>query len=344
MSARRSKNVTIMDVAEEAGVSYSTVSRVVNNKDVVDEHTRARVMQAITKLGYVANRQARSLAGGSSQVIGLLVRDLGTGYIGEIIRGIDDELAQAQYDLMLYTTHRRRTKESAYVTMMAQGVADGLLLVLPRHPEAYLVSLTERNFPYFLIDHQGIAKDEPAVAAANWQGGFAATDHLIALSHRRIGFVTGNLSMGCSLDRLAGYRAALEQHGIPADEDLIQEGNFFQSDGYAAGEALLDLEDPPTAVFASNDVMAFGVMDAVRDRGFRIPGDISIVGFDDIPQAASVHPPLTTVRQPLEEMGRVAARSLLALIDDPRRTADRIELPTELVVRQSCRPLSHSVQ
>ncbi|MGC9400048.1 MAG: LacI family DNA-binding transcriptional regulator [Anaerolineae bacterium] len=339
MSRKHTQRVTIMDVAQEAGVSYSTVSRVVNNKDVVDERTRARVLKAIDKLGYVANRQARSLAGGSSQVIGLLVRDLGTGYIGEIIRGIDDELVRAQYDLMLYTTHRRRTEESAYVTMMTQGMADGLLLVLPRQPEAYLASLNERNFPYVLIDHQGIARDEPAVAAENWEGGFMATEYLIQLGHRRIGFITGNMKMGCAQDRLAGYRAALEHYGIPVDEALIQEGNFFQPDGYAGGEALLNLAAPPTAIFASNDVMAFGVMEAVRDRGLKIPDDISVVGFDDIPQAASVHPPLTTVRQPLEEMGRVAARNLLALIEDPNHPTERVELPTDLIIRQSCRAL-----
>ncbi len=342
MNRKASKRVTIIDVAQEAGVSYSTVSRVVNNKDFVDEETRARVIQAIDKLGYVANRQARSLAGGSSQVIGLLVRDLGTGYIGEIIRGIDAELAKAEYDLMLYTTHRRRAGESTYVSMLTQGVADGLLLVLPREPEAYLASLNERNFPYVLIDHQGIAKNEPAVAAENWRGGFEATEYLINLDHRRIGFVTGNLNMGCALDRLAGYRAALEEHGISVEERLICEGNFFQPDGYAAGERLLNLSEPPSAIFASNDVMAFGVMEAVRERGLKIPEDISVVGFDDIPQATSVHPSLTTVRQPLEEMGRVAARQLLAIIKDPDYVAKRVDLPTELLVRESCCPFKRT--
>ena len=330
-----------MDVAQEAGVSYSTVSRVVNNKDVVDETTRARVIQAINELGYVANRQARSLAGGPSQVIGLLVRDLGTGYIGEIIRGIDDELAQSQFDLMLYTTHRRRTEEPLYVTMLTQGMADGLLLVLPRQPEVYLASLTERHFPYVLIDHQGIAENEPAIAAQNWDGGFKATEYLIGLGHHRIGFVTGNMKMGCAHDRLNGYCAALEKHGISKNENFICEGNFFQPDGYEAGKTLLDLPAPPTAIFASNDVMAFGVMEAVRDRGLKIPNDISVVGFDDIPQAAVVHPPLTTVRQPLEEMGRMAVRSLLTLIEDPHRPAERVVLPTDLVVRDSCRSLHH---
>ncbi len=339
MNRKRTKSITIMDVAQEAGVSYSTVSRVVNNKNVVEEGTRVRVMQAIEKLGYVANRQARSLAGGASQIVGLLVRDLGTGYIGEIIRGIDDELAKAHYDLMLYTTHRHLRDESDYVSIMTQGLADGLLLVLPRQPEAYLTTLRERNFPYVLIDHQGIAEDESAVAVENWQGGFVATQYLIEQGHRRIGFVTGNLKMGCAREREAGYRAALAQYGLPVDETLIQEGNFFQSDGYAAGEALLRLPTPPTAIFASNDVMAFGVMEIVRERGFKIPDDVSIVGFDDIPQAAYVHPSLTTVRQPLEEMGRAAARNLLTLIEDSDYAPQRVELPVELIVRESCRSL-----
>ncbi len=145
--------------------------------------------------------------------------------------------------------------------------------------------------------------------------------------------------MGCAREREAGYRAALAQYGLPVDETLIQEGNFFQSDGYAAGEALLRLPTPPTAIFASNDVMAFGVMEIVRERGFKIPDDVSIVGFDDIPQAAYVHPSLTTVRQPLEEMGRAAARNLLTLIEDSDYAPQRVELPVELIVRESCRSL-----
>lgn len=343
MTRKTSGNATIVDVARDAGVSYTTVSRVLNNKGNVRPETRERVLRAVTRLGYVVDQRARSLAGGRSQVIGLLVHDLGTSYIGEIIRGIEAELAPAQYDLLLYTTHRRKTKESAYVTTLTRGLADGLLIVLPRDPGAYLETLRLSNFPYVLIDHRGIGEEISAVTAANWQGGYTATEYLIKLGHRRIGHITGVLDQGCARDRLAGYKAALADHGIPFDPQLVQEGDFFRPAGYTGARVLLNLPDPPTAIFAANDVMAFGVMEAVRECGLRIPDDISIMGFDNISEAANVHPPLTTIQQPLEEMGRIATRMLLERIEKPELAPTRVELPTSLVVRQSCQPPSGAI-
>jgi LacI family transcriptional regulator len=291
------------------------------------------------RLGYVANRQARSLAGGRSNTIGVLVPDLGTGYIGEIIRGIDGELSFLGLDLVLYTTHRTASKEANYVANLASGMVDGLLLVLPRNPADYVGTLTQLKFPFVLIDHQGAGGECPAVGATNWQGAFDATEYLIKLGHTRIGFITGSTDLGCAVDRLAGYRAALRTYHVPENPDLIYEGTFFQPDGYAGASALLDLTDPPTAIFASNDVMAMGVMDAVRNRGLRIPDDVSVIGFDDIPQASLVRPGLATVQQPLEKMGRVAAQMLLDLLEHPDAEMERIELPTKLIARESCRPL-----
>src|SRR6266700_2134930 len=313
-----SEDITIFDVAKEAGVSYSTVSRVINNKEHVSPEKRERVLRAMAELGYVANVQARTLAGGRSHIVGLLVHGLDTSYIGEIMKGIDNELNHASYDLMLYTTHRRKMKESAYVVKLTRNLVDGLLLVLPRNAEAYLETLRQRHFPHVLVDHQGLPTVEaPAVGATNWQGAYEAASYLVALGHRRIGFITGTMDVGCAQERLAGYKAALEKHGLVIDLELIREGDFFQPRGYICAKGLLALAEPPTAIFASNDISAFGVMEAVRDHGLQIPRDISIVGFDDIPQAASVHPPLTTVRQPLEEMGSIAARMLLKYIADP---------------------------
>lgn len=332
-------NVTIIDVAKEAGVSFATVSRVLNDGANVKPEKRERVQRAIKRLGYTTNLQARSLRGGRSHLIGLLVRDLGTAYIGEIIRGVDLELAENKYDMMLYTTHRRQTQESAYVTALTRGMTDGLLIVLPRHPEGYLKTLRQKKFPYVLIDHQGIDDKGPAVGATNRAGAYDATRYLLALGHRRIGFVTGTMNLGCSRERLDGYRAALYDHGVAVDEKLIREGFFTQPRGYTAGLELMDLEEPPTAIVASNDVTAFGAMEAARERGKKIPDDISIIGFDDIPQAAQVHPPLTTIRQPLEEMGRRAVQMLLQIIENPKQSAAKIDLPTELVVRESTRVL-----
>jgi LacI family transcriptional regulator, galactose operon repressor len=334
---REDNRITLEDVAREANVSTASVSRVVNNKGYVSDDTRSKVMSALVRTGYVINRQARGLASGRSQVVGLVVPDLDTSYIGEIVSGIDEELAAVSYDLMLYTTHHRKQRESAFVTTITAGFADGLLLVLPADPGAYLESIRRRRFPYVLIDATGTMEEGPSVGATNEQGAYDATRYLIGLGHVRIGFITGNMAMGCAIDRLAGYRRALDEAGLACDDELIREGDFHQPRGYELASEMLVLDCPPTAIFASNDVSAFGVMDAVRDAGLKIAQDVSIIGFDDIPGASLVHPPLTTVRQPLKEMGRQATHMLLNLIDEPGRIAERIDLPTELVVRQSCR-------
>lgn len=329
-------NVTIIDVAQRAGVSYATVSRVINNEAYVKTATRQRVEQALVDLGYVANRQARSLRGGRTDMIGLLVRDFSTGYIGEIIRGIDLELGERQYDLLLYTTHGRGRREADYVATLTRGMVDGLLLVLPRAPEDYLAKLRQARFPHVLIDHQGIDLTGPAVGATNWQGGYDATAYLLSLGHRQIGLITGELGLGCAVDRREGYAAALCAHGLAVNPALIVAGDFTQSAGYQGAKMLLALPAPPTAIFASNDMMAFGAMEAIREQGLRIPEDLSMIGFDDIPQAASVHPALTTVRQPLEEMGRVAAQMLFTYLENPNHPEERKALPTQLVIRNSC--------
>jgi LacI family transcriptional regulator len=333
------QEITIFDVAREANVSYSTVSRVINNKGVSAEK-RERVLRAMAELGYVANLQARSLAGGKSNIIGLLVHSLTVEYFGEIARGVDEELASEEYDLMLYTTHRRKGRESAYVTRLTRNLVDGLLLVLPRNAEAYLETLRHRRFPHVLVDHQGLSFDVPSVGATNWQGGYDGTRYLTELGHRRVGFITGDMALGCARDRLAGYQQALSDAGITIDPELIREGDFMQPKGFECANELLDLPSRPTAIFASNDVSAFGAMDAVRHRGLRIPEDVSILGFDDIPQAAQMYPSLTTIRQPLAEMGRAATQLLFTYINEPDAPIKRLELPTELIVRRSCQPLA----
>jgi LacI family transcriptional regulator len=328
--------VTIVDVADEADVSYATVSRVINNKGNVNPEKRERVLRAMAELGYVANVQARSLAGGSSNIVGLLVNYIGSSYTVEIIRGIDEALQASHYDLVLYSAHTQKTKESAYVTKLTRNLADGLLLILPSNSKAYLDVLRQRHFPYVLVDYLSDGLHVPSVATTNFRGAYDATTYLLSLGHRRIGFVTGAMETGCAQERLTGYKEALKDYGIAADPQLVCEGHFLQPHGYQCAHELLGLANPPTAIFASNDSMAFGVMEAARERGLRLPEDLSIVGFDDIPQAAHVHPPLTTVRQPLEAMGRTAANLLLKYIANPAAEVERIELPTELIVRESC--------
>jgi LacI family transcriptional regulator len=332
---KRTEKVTIVEVASEAGVSFGTVSRVINNDVHVKPETRARVLETMRRLNFVANRQARSLAGGKTNTIALLVPDLGTGYIGEIIRGIDSELGEVGFDLMLYTTHRTTAKEAEYVRNIINGMADGLILVLPRNPSDYIGIMTRDKFPFVLIDHQGTGEDCPAIGATNWQGAFNATNYLIQNGHRRIGFITGSLDLGAAVDRFEGYKAALRPNKIHFTQDLVYEGTFAQLDGYTGANRFMNLRKPPTAIFASNDVMAMAAMDAVRERGMHIPEEISIIGFDDIPQSSMIRPSLTTVRQPLEQMGRLATQILFDLINNSNQKHHRIELPSELVIRDS---------
>jgi LacI family transcriptional regulator len=337
--SKKRHSVTIIDVARASGVSCATVSRVLSGYEFVRESTRNRVMEAVERLGYVANLQARSLAGGRSQIIGLLVPNLDNSYVGTIARGIDQALVCANYDLMLYTTHRHPGKESLYVSAIANGLTDGLLLVTPLDPTNYLDALRVQNYPYVLIDQADTNENSSVVEATNWQGAYEATCYLSQLGHTRIAFIAGTPAVRSAVDRLRGYQAALNDCGIPFKEELIVEGDYQQQTGYEAAKKLLQNLDPlPTAIFASNDLSAFGAMDAIREGGLDIPGDISIIGFDDIPQASLVYPKLTTVHQPLEQMGQVAVKMLLEQIEERSGPPQQVTLPTRLIIRDSCGP------
>ncbi|MCB0199231.1 MAG: LacI family DNA-binding transcriptional regulator [Caldilineae bacterium] len=342
MNHNAPNKVTIIDVAREAGVSYATVSRVLNDEPYVKPETRERVTATLQRMGYVANRQARSLRTGRSQMIGLLVRDLGTGYIGQIISGVDAEIAETDFEMLLFTTHHQ-AREPEYVATFVGGMADGLLLILPHNVDPYTGLLNQRRYPHVFVDYKGSDKG-PAVGADNYGGAIMAIDYLVSLGHRRIGFITGALDLTSGVDRLTGYRQAAANHGLDDDPALVAEGDYHQPSGHAAAQALLSLPHRPTAIFAANDAMAFGAMEAIREAGLRIPDDMSVMGFDDTPQAAGVSPALTTIRQPLEEMGRQAVQMLLTYIEDPERPFEYRELATDLVVRDSCAPLRNAAK
>jgi LacI family transcriptional regulator len=332
---KKSRAVTIIDVARESGVSYSTVSRVLSGFEHVSTDAREKVLAAADRLGYVVNVQARSLAGGRSRVVGVLVPALDNGYILEVARGIDEELNKEGYSLMLYTTHQHGGKETQFVNTIANGLCDGLLLVVPLVPTHYLEALQKRKFPFVMVDQADPTNQSSTVYATNWQGAYDATTHLISLGHRRIGLITGRMDLASGIERLDGYKAALADHGLPLDESLICPGDFFQPTGYSGGHHLLSLPTPPTAIFASNDLMAFGVLQAAGERGLRVPDDLSVIGFDDIPHALMVHPRLTTVHQPLDQMGRVSVRMLLDLIENPQKPPRHLTLGTRLILRES---------
>lgn len=332
------KMPTIYDIAKEAGVSYSTVSRTLSGFEFVKESTRERVLAASKKLGYVPNQQARSLAGGPSNLIGVLVPTLSNEYITQIIHGVDDELTKSNYNLILYTTNRHQGKEATYAAAIMNGAADALLLVAPLITDPYLDVLREQNFPYVLIDQADQSDQSTAVNTTNRKGAYEATQHLIRLGHRRIGFIAGLPQLNSAMERFNGYKSALTDYDLPFYEEYVAAGKFTSGNGYEAAQQLLELPSPPTAIFAANDLSAFGALEAIREHRLRIPEDISLVGFDDIPQAAMVYPKLTTIRQPLHQMGHEGVKLILEMLADPAMELRRITLDTQLIVRDSCAP------
>jgi LacI family transcriptional regulator len=340
MANHQGRQVTIFDVARASGVSSSTVSRVLTGFAFVKDSTRQKVLAIANQLGYVANLQARSLAGGKSNIIGMLVPSLDNGYINVISQSIDEELSKAGYDLIVYTTHHKKGKEAQFVNTLTGGLSDGLLLMVPlidheARETNYLELLRQRQFPYVLIDQTDEGKQSTVVTSTNWQGSYEATRYLIELGHRSIGLITGIMAIHSARERLAGYKAALREAKINVNDTLIVQGDFHSTGGYQATQVLLGQRPRPTAIFASNDMSAFGAMDAIRHAGLDIPKDISVIGFDDIPQASTTYPKLTTVRQPLHELGSLAVKLLLEQLKEQTKPK-QVTLETTLIFRDSC--------
>lgn len=329
-------NVTIADVAELAQVSKMSVSRVLNGQSGVSDKTRQRILEAVSQLGYVPNANSRARAS-SSKMIALLIPDITTTYMGEVLRGVSGAAERMNYGLMLYTQgsvgHTKRT--TYYLSLLNNHLVDGVLMVVPLDYEVIVNQLKAHDLTYVIIDHHNGTGSEPSVTATNRKGSRDAMRYLLALGHERIGFITGRMDIACSHDRLQGYREGLAEVGLPFDAELVREGDFTQRTGFQQAQALLDLAVPPTAIIASNDVMAFGAMDAVKASGLLVGQDISIIGFDDVYMASQVYPALTTVHQPVAEMGEVALEMLVTLLEGRTPLTMRRELPTELIIRQS---------
>ena len=337
---RKTKRDTIAEIAAKAGVSIPTVSRVLNNRPDVASETRQRVERVIQESGFIPNRVASALRKGESGIIDMLVPDLNSLYFVEIICGVEDVLERTGARLALSLTHETLQLEQRWLTKVIDGATDGAILVLTKGQSTRLEALRQHKIPFVVVDHRGeLGMDVPSVGTTNWAGGRAATEYLISLGHRRIAVIGGSATLRCSIDRIAGYRFALEEAGIPVDPTLIRPGLFKPETGYEQTCALLDLPEPPTAIFAGCDGQAMGVYSALRTRGVSMPDSMSVVGFDDVSIASVVTPTLTTVRQPLMEMGRVATTMLLRLIAGEPLDSMRVELTTTLTIRESCAPL-----
>ncbi len=332
------KQVTIFDVAEAAGVSYSTVSRVVNKYVHISSETRARVQDAMEELGYVADQRARSLAGGKTNVIGVLATGIDASFMGELLIGIDARVSETDMDMLLCTTHSRKGKEAAYVSKLSNGMVDGLIVTVPLALSQYLPTLQSRSLPYVLVDTDNEPRSTSLVKVANRSGAKQMAEHLVALGHRRIACISGRTVLQSARERIEGFREVLGAAGIALPSELLIEGDFLRSSGYSGGQRLLELDQPPTAIFASNDEMAFGVLQAAKEKGLLVPDHLSVTGFDNVAEAQWASPGLTTVHQPIREIGERAVEMLLSHIQDPGLTPAVLELPTKLIVRETSGP------
>lgn len=329
--------LTISDIARKAGVSKTTVSRVLNNRPDVDSDTRNKILSIINDLDYLPSSAAKSLSTGKRNLVGLIVPSLSTFFSLEIIRGVAEGIADTQYELVLYTTSLSEYNQKIYLRAIRNDLVDGIIIVLPRdQKENYLRS--KHEIPIVAVDYPGVSILNPAITATNQQGSYEATKYLLGLGHKKIGFITGLMDLDCSKQRLLGFETAMEEANLPIDYNFLTNGDFTRASGERIAADWLKREEKPTAIFASNDEMAIGVMNVAESLNISIPVDLSIIGFDDIQEAKLIRPPLTTVRQPLFNMGFHAAAGITKLIDG--QEFESLQLETELIVRNTCSILS----
>lgn len=327
------ERVTIGDVAARAGVSIATVSRVVNGRYGVSEGTIARVREVIDDLGYESSLIARSLRSQRTNVIGILVSGI-EPFSAELLKGAALALQDTDYELVVYSGGMRGVGgwERRYLSRVGGTLTDGIVLVTPTVVEVNV------NYPIVAVDPHVGPSDMPTVDSQNFEGAVTAVEHLIELGHRRIAFLAGRPDLESARRREAGYRAALASAGIPIDDDLVQSGAYTEAGAVAPSRRLLTMPDRPTAIFAANDLSARQVLRSAHELGIRVPDDLSVVGFDNIPESALTDPPLTTIDQSIQGMGHAAVTALIDLIEHPERPdgeTPHITLPTQLVVRRS---------
>jgi LacI family transcriptional regulator len=326
--------VTIEDVADRAGVSIATVSRVVNGRYGVAKSTNERVQAVIDELGYEASLVARSLRSQRTNVIGILVADI-EPFSAELLKGAAKALHESDFEMVVYAAGKRSGEgwERRYLSRLSGTLTDGTILVTPT-----VVGVTS-NQPVVAVDPHVGGSSLPTIDAQNFEGAVEATEHLIGLGHRRIAFLAGRPDLESARRREAGYRAALDAAGIAFDPSLVRIGGFKEETAEAPARELLTMAKRATAIFAANDLSAIQTMRTAAALGIRVPDEVSVVGFDNIPESALTDPPLTTVDQSIQALGYEAVRTLLELIElgDRRTGAEpiHITLPTKLVVRRS---------
>jgi len=322
------------DVAKRASVSTSTVSHVINSTRFVTPDLAERVRGTMAELGYQPNAVARSLRRKETLTLGMLVPDNANPFFAQMARAIEDICYEQGYSLIFSNSEGDAARELANADVLLSKRVDGLIFVAVGMGSQDLLPILE-SAAVVVVDRDLPGIDVDAVLVDNLSGGYQATEHLLNLGHRRIACITGPSETTPSADRVTGLREALRAAGLPVDESLIVRGDFQFASGFQGAQALLTRPDPPTAIFACNDLMAVGCIAAAAELGYRVPAELSIVGFDDTTLASYTTPPLTTVTQPISEVGRLATQLLIRRIQTPNSARERHVLPTGLVVRGS---------
>lgn len=331
---------TIRDVAKKAGVGVATVSRVLNNSGYVKPETREKILEAASSLGFVPSQLARSLVRRLSATIGLVIPDIENPFFPAVTRGVEDAASEAGYTVFLCNTDNDSTLEALDVQKLRERRVDGIIFVGTSERGELLERLLADSMPVVVTDRQvnNPDLDLDLVLVDNAAGALAACRHLIAMGHTRIAHAAGHSLTRTGQDRCAGYRQALEEAGIPFDERLVAWGDFTLESGYELAQVLLGRTPRPTAIFAGNDLMAFGAIRAAEQAGITVPDELSVIGFDDIQMAAVVRPGLTTVRQPAYLMGQLAMKMLLERISGTAPGGGRRHIfQPELVLRSTTR-------
>ncbi len=329
---------TIFEVAERAGVSIGTVSRVINNRDRVSPETRERVLNAIHELDYHANALARGLANRQTVTLGLVIPQVNDPFFYQVVRGVEEAAGAANYSLLIASQSRLPATEHRYLHLFRRGHVDAMVLASIEIHIHEVQKIMRQGIPIVLVQLD-IGENIPTFLADNYQGGRAIAEHLVVEHrYRRVAYITGTDYTPDSRERLRALRDVLQENGLDLPAEYIVRGDYLRDSGYRAMQQLLDLPDPPEAVFVANDQMAVDAMLAIRERGLRVPEDIAVGGFDDIPMASYVSPPLTTVHQPVYELGWHAAHKALEIINNNQAliSPHKMILPTSLVIRRSC--------
>jgi len=329
-------DITLRDVAKTAGVSISTVSRVVRGKDIVHPETKRKVMKAVKKLNYYPNTTARAMVKKQTNTIGLIISDISNPFYPPLLRGVENTINKFGYSLILCNTDENAEKEKQYLKVMLEKRVDGLIVSLASPANArFLKEFEKRNIPIVCIDRKPENMEVDTVCVDNVQGAFMAVEHLLKIGHRRIGMVSGIRGITTTEGRVEGYLKALKDHGV--DKSLIVEGKSTIEGAIGAIKELLNLDFSSTALFSCNNLITLGIYIGLKKHGKKIPKDIAVVGFDDLDWAEALYPPPTVVSQPTYAIGATAAQILIQrTLKEGPKNRQNIVLKTELIVRESC--------